>query len=86
MDAGNADGAEVDVVVGVGEALRVEDGSGAAHPASRAQSRAAAIVFIVKETVRVPDWLRKDHPKLASRHCGQCTRSGDSDCFFRAPE
>lgn len=48
------------VLVGVGEVVGVEDGSGVAHPASRAQSAAMANVFIIKWTVRVPRWLRKD--------------------------
>jgi hypothetical protein len=48
VGAANADGGEVDVVVRVGEAIRVEDGSGVAQPASTAQSTAAARLFIVR--------------------------------------
>jgi hypothetical protein len=39
-------------VVGLG------DGTGVAHPARSAQSAAMATIFIVKQTVRVPDRLR----------------------------
>jgi F0F1-type ATP synthase membrane subunit c/vacuolar-type H+-ATPase subunit K len=46
--AGTSVAVGVGAVVGVGEALAVEDGIGAAQPASRTQSRTAASVFIVR--------------------------------------
>ena len=46
--AGTGVAVGVGAVVGVGEALAVEDGIGAAHPVSRAQSKAATNVFIVR--------------------------------------
>ena len=38
----------------------IEDEGVGAQAASRTQSRAMATVFILKETVRVVSWLRKD--------------------------
>ncbi len=55
-DEGSAETAD-----GATEGVRgVWGGCGVAHPASRAQSRAIANVFIVKQTVRMPCWLRTD--------------------------
>ena len=45
--------------VGLGDAGGVAGGDGAAQPARRANSRPAASVFIVEETVRVEQRLRK---------------------------
>jgi hypothetical protein len=38
----------VDTLVGDGKTVGVEDGTGVAHPASRAQTTTAANVFIVR--------------------------------------
>jgi len=48
-------------LVDVGAALGTNEGNGAAHPTSRAQSRAIANGLIGSQTVCVPRWLRKSH-------------------------
>jgi hypothetical protein len=57
---GDGDGAGLERgVVGVGAALGVGDGVGAAQPAIKIPRRAITSIFIVNWTVRVPDPLRK---------------------------
>ena len=77
-------GADTTVPTGVGDAFKVGDGPGVAHPARRAQSRAIANAFMSNWTVHMLHWLRKDpiqwcRPRVMrrpERHAALSRRAG----------